>query len=93
MSLKALHAFTTLLLGLAIGGLWLSTFWRDPRRVPAAILAAPLAAGVLGLGHWIAYDLSLGHWAGDFGLTQAAFNAWVTAALLYRRGTRALASR
>jgi hypothetical protein len=30
--------------------------------------------------------LSLSHWAGDFSLMQAMFNAGVTVALLYRRG-------
>jgi hypothetical protein len=86
MSMKAFHALTTLILGLAIGGVWLRTFWNDARSVPAVILGAPLAAGVLGLSHWIAYDFSLGHWAGDFSLVQAAFNVAVTTALLYRRG-------
>lgn len=35
---------------------------------------------------WIAYDFSLGHWAGDFSVLQAVFNAAVTTALLLRRG-------
>ncbi len=86
MSIKAIHALTTLVLGVPIGAVWLRVFWHEARRVPALILAAPLAAGILGLGPWIAYDFSLGHWAGDFSLMQAVFNAAVTGALLYRRG-------
>jgi hypothetical protein len=87
MSMKALHALATLVIGLAVGLVWLKAFWKDAARVPAAVIAAPFAAGVLGLGHWIAYDFSLEHWAGDFSLMQAVFNAGVAAALLYRRGT------
>lgn len=87
MSMKAIHAFVTLIVGCGVGLVWLRAFWHDARRVPAVVIAAPLAGGVLGLGHWIAYDFSLGHWAGDFSLLQAAFNAAVTAALFYRRGT------
>lgn len=87
MSMKAIHAFVTLIVGCSVGLVWLRAFWHDARRVPAVVIAAPLAAGVLGLGHWIAYDFSLGHWAGDFSLLQAVFNTAVTAALFYRRGT------
>jgi len=87
MSMKAVHALVTLVIGVTVGIVWLRAFWNDARRVPATVLAAPLAAGVLGLGHWIAYDFSLSHWAGDFSLTQALFNAAVTGVLLYRRGT------
>lgn len=86
MSAKAIHALLTLIIGVAFGIVWLRVFWNEPRRVPAAVVAAPLAAGVLGLGHWIAYDFAIGHWAGDFSLLQALFNALVTGALLYRRG-------
>jgi hypothetical protein len=86
MSMKALHALVTLVIGVTVGIVWLNAFWKDPSRVPAAVIAAPLAAGVLGLGHWIAYDFSLGHWAGDFSLMQALFNGGVTATLLYRGG-------
>jgi hypothetical protein len=87
MSMKALHAVVTLVLGFTVGIVWLKTFWNDSHRVPAVILAAPVAAAVLGLGHWIAYDFSLGHWAGDFSLLQALFNVSVTAALLVRRSS------
>ena len=86
MSMKALHALVTLVIGVTVGMVWLRAFWRDPGRVPAAVLAMPLAAGILGLGHWIAYDFSLSHWAGDFSLMQAVFNAGVVTALWYRRG-------
>ena len=86
MSMKALHALATLVIGVTVGLVWLKAFWKDAGRVPAAVIAAPLAAGVLGLSHWIAYDFSLSHWAGDFSLMQAVFNAGVTVALLYRRG-------
>ncbi|HYN81636.1 MAG TPA: hypothetical protein VES88_09060 [Gemmatimonadaceae bacterium] len=89
MSMKALHALVTLVLGFAVGIVWLRTFWSDTHRVPPAILAAPVAAGVLGLAHWIAYDFSLAHWAGDFSLLQALFNISVAAALLMRRTQRA----
>lgn len=85
MSMQALHAVVTLILGFTVGIVWLRTFWNDSRRVPSAILAAPVAAGLLGLGHWVAYDFSLGHWAGDVSLLQALFNVSVAAALLMRR--------
>jgi hypothetical protein len=87
MSMKALHATLTLFLGLAVGVTWLRVFWNSPDRAPASIIAAPISAGLLGLGHWVAYDFSLGHWAGDFSLAQAIFNIAVAAALLRRRGT------
>jgi len=64
---------------------WLATFWRGARRVPAAVVAAPAAVALAGLGHWVAYDFSLGHWAGDFSLLQAVFNVAVAGALLSRR--------
>ena len=86
MSMKALHALATLAIGVTVGIVWLRAFWNDARRVPSAVLAAPLAAGVLGLGPWIAYDFSVNHLAAAFSLMQAVFNAGVTAALLYRRG-------
>ena len=84
--MKAAHALTTLILGILVGVVWLKTFWRKPDAAPAAILAMPVAAALLGLGHWIAYDFSLRHWAGDFSLAQAIFNIGVAAALLMRRG-------
>jgi hypothetical protein len=84
MSPKALHAVLTLLIGVAFGIVWLRAFWNEARPAPAAVLALPLAAAVLGLGHWVAYDFSVQHWAGDFSLLQAAFNLAVTAALFYR---------
>lgn len=83
--MKAAHALVTLILGIAVGVIWLKTFWRKPNAVPAAVIAMPLAAAVLGLGHWIAYDFSLRHWAGDFSLLQALFNTAVAFALLARR--------
>ena len=83
--MKAFHAALTLVLGSAVGVVWLRAFWYNARRVPAAVIAAPVAAGLLGLGHWVAYDFSVGHWAGDFSLLQAVFNVGVTVALLYRR--------
>jgi hypothetical protein len=86
MSMKAFHAVLTLVLGSAVGVVWLRAFWYNAHRVPAAVIAAPVAAGLLGLGHWVAYDFSVGHWAGDFSLLQAVFNVGVTVALLYRRG-------
>ena len=85
--MRALHAMATLLVGVSVGIVWLRTFYRDPHRVPATVLAAPAAAALLGLGHWIAYDFSLGHWAGDVSLLQAVFNVAVTAALFMRRST------
>ncbi|HVF38742.1 MAG TPA: hypothetical protein VM939_02505 [Gemmatimonadaceae bacterium] len=88
--MRAAHAFLTLILGFSVGLVWLKTFWHDPQRVPAVIVAAPIAAALLGLGHWVAYDFSLGHWAGDFSLLQAVFNVGVAGVLLSRR-TRHLA--
>jgi hypothetical protein len=85
MSMKAFHAVVTLVLGFTVGIVWLRTFWNDSHRVPAIILAAPVAAGLIGLAHWVAYDFSLSHWAGDFSLLQALFNISVAAALLTRR--------
>ncbi len=85
MSMKALHALLTLVLGIAFGITWLRTFWNRPGSVSSVVLYAPLAAALLGLGHWIAYDFSLKHWAGDFSLFQALFNVGVTALLLARR--------
>jgi hypothetical protein len=87
MTMKALHALVTLVLGFSVGILWLRTFWNDSHRVPAAVLTTPVAAGMLGLGHWVAYDFSLSHWAGDFSLLQAVFNVSVTLALLVRRSS------
>lgn len=87
MSMKALHAVVTLVLGFTVGLAWLRTFWNDSHRVPAPILTAPVAAALLGLGHWVAYDFSLKHWAGDFSLLQAVFNVSVTLALLARRSS------
>ena len=85
MSAKALHALLTFVLGLAVAATWLRAFWGAPRRVPIAVLVAPAAVGVVGLGHWVAYDFSLGHWAGDASLVQAATNLLVVALLLGRR--------
>jgi hypothetical protein len=85
--MKAAHALVTLIVGIGFGMVWLRAFWNGPRTVPAAILAAPAAAAVLGLGHWIAYDFSLGHWAGDFSLLQAVFNLAVAFVLLTRRAS------
>ena len=87
MSFKAMHAMLTLVVGFAVGITWLRAFWNDSHRVPAAILAAPVAAALLGLGHWVAYDFSLSHWAGDFSLIQAVFNLGVATVLLARRRT------
>lgn len=75
MSMKAFHALLTLVLGLAVGIVWLRAFWNNARIAPAAVVAAPVAAGLLGLGHWIAYDFSLQHWAGDFSLLQACLTS------------------
>ncbi len=85
MSMKAFHAVVTLVLGFAVGIVWLRTFWNDSHRVPPAVLAAPIAAALLGLSHWVAYDFSLSHWAGDFSLLQAVFNISVAGMLLLRR--------
>ena len=83
--MKAAHAFLTLIIGVSVGAVWLAVFWRNPRRAPLAVLMAPVAAALLGLGHWVAYDFSLSHWAGDFSLLQAIFNVAVTGVLLARR--------
>ena len=85
MSMKAFHAVVTLVLGFAVGIVWLRTFWTDSRRVPPAVVAAPIAAALLGLSHWVAYDFSLSHWAGDFSLLQALFNVSVGLVLLSKR--------
>ena len=85
MSMKAFHAVVTLVLGFAVGIVWLRTFWNDSHRVPPAVLAAPIAAALLGLSHWVSYDFSLSHWAGDFSLLQAVFNIAVAILLLSRR--------
>lgn len=85
MSMKAFHAVVTLVLGFAVGIVWLRTFWNDSHRVPPAVLAAPIAAALLGLSHWVAYDFSLSHWAGDFSLLQAVFNISVAIVLHARR--------
>ena len=85
MSMKAFHAVVTLVLGFAVGIVWLRTFWNDSHKVPPAVLSTPIAAALLGLSHWVAYDFSLSHWAGDFSLLQALFNISVAAALLMRR--------
>jgi hypothetical protein len=85
MSMKALHALLTLVLGMAFGIAWLRTFWNRPGSASSVVLCAPVVAALLGLGHWIAYDFSLAHWAGDFSLFQALFNISVTVLLLLRR--------
>lgn len=85
MSLNAIDAVGTLIIGMAVGIAWLRAFWSSPNRVPVTVLAAPVAAGFLGLSHWVAYDFSIGHWAGDFSLIQAVFNFIVAALLLSRR--------
>jgi len=91
MSFKAMHAMLTLVVGFAVGIAWLRAFWSSPDRVPPSILAAPVAAALLGLGHWVAYDFSLSHWAGDFSLFQAVFNIGVATVLLARRASRRVA--
>lgn len=83
--MKAAHAFATLILGLLVGIVWLKTFWHRPDSAPATIIGMPIVAALLGLGHWIAYDFSLAHWAGDFSLIQALFNIGVASTLLIRR--------
>lgn len=88
MSPNAIHAVLTLVLGVAVGALWLRVFWRDPARAPAAVLAAPAIVALLGLGHWVAYDFSFSHWPGGFSLAQALFNVAVAAVLLVRRASR-----
>jgi hypothetical protein len=85
MSMKAVHAVLTVVIGFAVGIVWLRAFWDNSRRAPATIIAMPIAAGLLGLGHWVAYDFSVGHWAGDFSLIQAIFNVAVAGALFHRR--------
>ncbi len=87
MSMKAFHALVTLIIGFSVGLTWLRVFWNNPRSAPVVVLAAPIAAGLLGLGHWVAYDFSLRHWAGDFSLMQALFNVAVVGALLGRRAS------
>lgn len=89
MSAKAIHAVLTLITGVAFGSLWLRVFWNTAPRVPIVVLAAPIAVGLVGLSHWVAYDFSLGHWAGDVSLAQAVCNLWVAAALLRRRTSAA----
>ena len=84
--MKSVHALVTLVVGVSVGIVWLTTFWRHPRRVPLAVLLTPAAVAILGLGHWVAYDFSLRHWAGDFSLLQAVFNIAVAIALFARRG-------
>ena len=83
--MKAAHAFVTLVLGALVGITWLRTFWCKPDAAPAIVIAMPIAAALLGLGHWISYDFSLSHWAGDFSLLQALFHVGVAVALLIRR--------
>lgn len=85
MSMKAIHALLTLLVGVSFGVMWLRAFWKAPERVNATVLWAPIAVALLGLGHWVAYDFSLSHWAGDFSLLQALFNVGVAALLFSRR--------
>lgn len=92
MSWKAAHAFLTLVVGLAVGIVWLRAFWSAPRRAPVSVLAAPIAVALLGLNHWVAYDFSLAHWPGGFSLAQAAFNFFVFAALMLRRSEAATAA-
>lgn len=88
MTPKAFHAMLTLILGLALGILWLRTFWDQARESPIAIVAAPFAIAVLGLGHWIAYDFSIRHWAAGFSFIQAVFNVCVAVLLLIRRSQK-----
>ena len=83
--MNAAHALLTLILGVSVGAVWLATFWRRPRGVPFVVLVAPVAVALLGLGHWVAYDFSLRHWAGDFSLLQAVFNVVVASILVARR--------
>ena len=83
--MKAAHAFLTLVVGVSVGAVWLANFWRRPRDVSVPVLLAPVAAALLGLSHWVAYDFALGHWAGDISLLQALFNVTVAALLLLRR--------
>lgn len=85
MSAKATHAMLTLVLGIAFGVVWLRLFWSSARQTPVPVILAPIAVALLGLGHWVAYDFSLSHWAGDFSLLQAVFNVVVVAGLLRRR--------
>lgn len=85
MSAKATHAMLTLVLGIAFGVVWLRLFWSSARQTPVPVILAPFAVALLGLGHWVAYDFSLSHWAGDFSLLQAVFNCLVVGVLLRRR--------
>ena len=85
MSAKAFHALLTLVVGVSVGIYWLRTFWHAPQRVPAGVLAAPVAVALLGLSHWVAYDFSYAHWPAGFSLLQAGFNVAVVAALFVRR--------
>jgi len=89
MSPKAFHAVLTLVLGVAVGSIWLRKFWNDVRLVPTAVVVTPLLVAVLGLGHWVAYDFSVMHWAAGFSLIQALFNTAVVFVLLARRQRQA----
>ena len=84
MSAKAIHAIVSFFAGVSFGLVWLKVFWNGTREVPTIVLAAPIAIAILGLGHWVAYDFAIGHWAGDSSLLQAVFNVAVASALLVR---------
>jgi len=73
--------------GFGMGVVWLRVFWQDPRRVPAAVVAAPLLAALFGLGGWRGYDFAFGHWVGDISFTLLVFSLAVAASLLFKRST------
>lgn len=78
----ALFVFTV---GFGFCAMWLRTFWQAPRRVPAAVLAAPILAGALGIGGMREYDVQSGHWVSDISLVLLVTGVAVTGALLVKR--------
>ena len=80
-----IYALLVWSVGFGFSLVWLGTFWHDSRRLPAAVLAAPLMVTVLGVRGWAGYDFQFGHWVGDVSVTMAVVALAVALTLLIRR--------
>jgi len=85
MVMQTAFALFSWLAGFGMCLVWLLCFWPNPRRVPTLVLAAPVAAALLGLRGWASYDFAFGHWVGDISFLLLGASMATVVALFVRR--------